>query len=328
MEPTIFILGAGASLPYGLPSGRELRERILHSTSGKKFDHYLRAGFTEQDTRKFGTAFGQSRSQSIDVFLGHESNEVFSEIGKFAITSEIAKSENNDALMGTVSYREGKWAPNKAYESNSEGWYDIFWNKLDQTNFHLNGKYVFITFNYDRTLEHYLYQAYEGMNSEKKYSPAEIREKISHIKIIHVHGKIGDLPWQVDPHMKHLEFGETDPEKLRKASKNIKIISELNGDDEGFEEARGLIRNYDDARIFFLGFGFHPLNLARLGLAPRIPIDSKGNVIQSVLSNHRLFSTTKNLTKNKVSEIKEMLGRGFADEAYESCYRLINEYFS
>jgi len=40
---TVFVLGAGASMPYGFPSGKELRDNVLYATSFPGTTHAAKA---------------------------------------------------------------------------------------------------------------------------------------------------------------------------------------------------------------------------------------------------------------------------------------------
>ncbi|WP_156096076.1 hypothetical protein [Methanobacterium sp. SMA-27] len=41
--PTVFVLGAGASIPYGYPSGEKLREEICHELEDPSHPYGLNA---------------------------------------------------------------------------------------------------------------------------------------------------------------------------------------------------------------------------------------------------------------------------------------------
>ena len=51
-----------------------------------------------------------------------------------------------------------------------------------------------ITFNYDRSLEHYLYNTF--LNFTKSLTEKEKIEELKKLKIYHVYGKLADLPWE------------------------------------------------------------------------------------------------------------------------------------
>jgi hypothetical protein len=51
--PTTFILGAGASMPYGFPSGENLVTNVIEILRKPKFFHYF--GFSEGEITEFAS---------------------------------------------------------------------------------------------------------------------------------------------------------------------------------------------------------------------------------------------------------------------------------
>ena len=101
MENTVIILGAGASVDYGYPTGLELTESISdHGTiqaakrdldkHRQQLQNYsqLATGLSRIDEHFF-----MSRDFSIDSWLAREENRICSEAGKFLITLLIARRE-------------------------------------------------------------------------------------------------------------------------------------------------------------------------------------------------------------------------------------------
>src|SRR5687767_1945488 len=83
---TVLILGAGASMPYGFPSGRDLRDKIiagLRKDTAQLFQLLGAAGYDLQVIRNFRDALLKSGRPSVDVFLEHRSE--FISVGKVAI---------------------------------------------------------------------------------------------------------------------------------------------------------------------------------------------------------------------------------------------------
>ncbi|HSU53786.1 MAG TPA: hypothetical protein VLT36_06985, partial [Candidatus Dormibacteraeota bacterium] len=77
--PTVLILGAGASIPYGFPSGKELVGKVvggLNSTT-TEFFQALRAcniAPNPQDLSKFSEALLFSQRLSVDAFLEYRTD--------------------------------------------------------------------------------------------------------------------------------------------------------------------------------------------------------------------------------------------------------------
>ena len=248
---TVLVLGAGASVPFGFPTGQGLKARICSGSADVNIglNPLPSLGFDKDDIEKFRVALKKSGRSSVDAFL--EYREDFVPIGKAAIASTLLLLERTD----------------KIFDSHIEGnWYDYLFGILsDGTSFDEfeKNKLSIITFNYDRSFEHYLFTAL--INSYKK-SDKVCAEKLSKIPIIHVHGNLGDLEWQTSttgappvPYDSHAKPGH-----IKSAAENIKIIPENKMDTEEFSHARKLILGAQ--HLLFLGFGYHPINLRRLGM--------------------------------------------------------------
>jgi len=172
------------------------------------------------------------------------------EVGKVAIALALFPNETTPTLFGNLMIQD---SPNS--------WYQYLWTLLtenctfnDPSWNHLS----IVTFNYDRSLEHYLHTAM--MNRYGK-TPDECAKAIQQIPIIHVYGSLGLLPWQTES-PQPIKYGGAN-DLLKVAAENIKIMHEGEKNSEEFMKARILIETSD--RVFFLGFGYHPVNLERLG---------------------------------------------------------------
>jgi len=259
--PTVLVLGAGASTPYGYPTGLKLKRVIVDDLSNVATSVNARQilNMTGNDLRllkEFVYALKTSWQPSIDSFLEHRSE--FMEIGKIAIAQALISKES---------------IPNMFYtEDWYQGLYRAMSSSLDKFG---ENKLSIITFNYDRSLDQFLFQALKSTHDK---SDAETALQVQAIPIIHVYGQIGFLPWQKkqlsrayaplieDEYMLH---------SLRQSSKGIKIMhEELAEEDTAFKKARELLSNA--AKIIFLGFGYHAENLKRLGISI---IDSKDKII-------------------------------------------------
>jgi len=251
--PTLFILGAGASYPYGYPTGLGLRENICANTY-KRIQKYARqpdspggqeANKLLDKSKKFVEAFRRSQNESIDLFLAR--NKEFSEVGKVAIALELVYRESKSTFPEGM---ECHWYRHLFGEMTKElispdSFRDIEKNKVS-----------FITFNYDRSLEHFLYDslAHSFVSAEKE----DIARYLSTIPIIHTYGVLGKLPWQAG---KREYSAPYDFSNIWEMKNNIKTIYERTE-----SENKNIKRLISEAkRIFFLGFGFGQENIEILG---------------------------------------------------------------
>ncbi|MGA3283396.1 MAG: hypothetical protein ABSD57_02905 [Verrucomicrobiota bacterium] len=139
-------------------------------------------------------------------------------------------------------------------------WYEYLFNQLDVSfeDFNQNQLRI-LTFNYDRSLEHFLFTALK--NSSGK-SEDECAEKLKSIPIIHLHGDLGALPHTGNDLARPYNT-DTTAMALNIATKRIKIIHEGIANEPQFQQAQIILSKSEV--ICFLGFGYHPLNMERLG---------------------------------------------------------------
>jgi hypothetical protein len=108
--PTVLVLGAGASCPYGLPTAKELkgliREAFSHPT-GKACQLLGSANHSPQDFFQFREAFLRSGQPSVDAFL--EGRPEFLAVGKLAIAYCLIPFENENKLYDPDPKRGGDW---------------------------------------------------------------------------------------------------------------------------------------------------------------------------------------------------------------------------
>jgi len=261
-EPTALILGAGASMPYGFPSGLDLMRKILNEIrpgqstelSQKLTDIF---GIEQDDIDYLYESLSRSGKLSVDAFLEHQRG--FLKIGQLAITLTLVQYEIEDRLF----------APKMAGKS----WYEYLWNKLDAPfeDFDKN-KLSIITFNYDRSLEQYLITAMKNLYDK---SEKQCAERLSKIPIIHVHGKLGNLVWQGEISR---PYKPRCYRKVEDISNQIIVIPEKEGTSSEFEEAIKLMLAAQ--HVYFLGFGYHPKNLERLRVAERLGAVPRGTSVE------------------------------------------------
>lgn len=291
---TVLILGAGASMPFGFPSGQQLLQSICRMLSHRRSSAWTmarQAGHRHQIIERFVKALSGSAQTSIDAFLEHRPE--FVKIGKMMIAAALLPHERTDEIFDRPQ-KEGK--PN---------WYEHLFGMLNTSfdEFH-NNNIAFITFNYDRSLEHYIHTALCNLHGKP---PNEVADKISSIPIVHVHGQLGSLPWQDFDDNVPFDSG-MDIENVTSAAEDIKIIHDNIDHDPEFKRAQGLIEYA--CRIYFLGFGYNETNLKRLG-GPELFRSSNKDVIgtgkglsitqQRIAKEHFGFRYTDYTKRNRIA---------------------------
>ncbi len=239
----VLILGAGASIPYGFPSGNTLTNHIikeLKDKGGQFTNDILDSGFEWGFLINFRRHLELSFQASIDAFLEHRPE--FIKVGKTCIARALIPCETETNLE----------------RGRNSHWYAYLFQKLSATpETFENNKISIITFNYDRSLEHFLFIAIKYSYGLSDTNAAKL---VRTIPIIHLHGDLGKLP-VLDGTGRPYE-PTISPSILRQCISDIKIIHEDVSANGQFVEAQKLIK--DASRICFLGFGFHPVNLERL----------------------------------------------------------------
>lgn len=246
---TVFILGAGASIPYGFPSGASLVEGIIDGCSdetsifGKMYPQDLR--------KKFSEALELSFAPSIDDFL--EKRLEFMEVGKAAICSQLIRKEIPSAIARKVEV-DGKGKVK--IEGN---WYPLLWLFMQaKVDDFAENKVSFITFNYDRSLEFFFQRSLMNYFGIDKIRANKIIDKIP---IIHVHGLLGEFK---DGHPYYRDYSpELTKQVIETSAKMIRLFHDKSLDSgEMKEKAKRL---FNTAKVVcFLGFGYHPANINRI----------------------------------------------------------------
>ena len=86
-KPTVLVLGAGASMPYGYPSGSALREMLVDQST---FDELIVGNLiSRNDVGGFCERFLYSGMNSIDAFLSRIGSEQITPGGKTYLISYL-----------------------------------------------------------------------------------------------------------------------------------------------------------------------------------------------------------------------------------------------
>lgn len=242
---TVFILGAGASIPYNYPSGSKLKETVFSILGSSDTIRKMESmGFDKEYISAFRRGLKFSATSSVDSFLEHRPE--FIDIGKITMAQVLIPIENENTL----------------FKDGTDKWYPYLFENLITPSFDAfdNNKVCFITFNYDRSLEQFLFIALKNRYGK---TDDECASKLRKIPILHLHGKLNDLPWQ-DKGGRSYDGKISSDNVLTRAAEEIKIIHEDIKDDRLFRRAHNYIESADN--IFLLGFGYHRPNLDRLNL--------------------------------------------------------------
>ena len=280
------ILGAGASKDFGFPTGRELVEQVCDFFGDQDrgdfnlFKDIAVEGDPRQITEAFPNALRRADPPSVDIWLEH--NPEFIWAGKVAIAMVLLGRERRSNL------------------NPDNNWYRILFDRLNSPfDEFQNNKLAIVTFNYDRSLEQYFFErlmyTHTGKNKE------ECRKKLSHLQILHVYGGLGRLPWQIDDPenpVPEVPYGGKTPltrDGVIASAKSIQIMPESTSGISGrLQKFKELMK--DCEALYFLGFGYHEVNMQRLGInALGIP--------------RKVMGTAQGLSYQRIKEIESLVIR-------------------
>jgi hypothetical protein len=264
---TVLVLGAGASMPYGYPSGYGLRQKLINP---KLFAHLVAKNTINSDFPQiFCQSFRLSGMKSIDAFLARRGKDLLpdqktslGDLGKYGIALALRQGKSFDTLFHCDSTSK-----NLVDVDTSDNWYEYLWAQLsqgikkDNINDFLKTRLTLVTFNYDLSLQHYLFTAMRntyGINAD------EISRLLKPINFYHMYGKLAGNPYS---NTFKYDFDVTyDWRLLNEDIESIKVIDEQRAIEAvDLFDAQESLRHAK--RICFLGFGFDETNILRLDIA-------------------------------------------------------------
>lgn len=250
-KPTVFVLGAGASVPYGFPTGPQLRRRLCFEMRGG-YDLHALLEATGLDGKVIETVrheFELSGLNSIDSFVAYRPQ--YQLICETAIAAALLPLE---AVLSLTNVG--------GIHGNAD-WYQLLWNELlsgaEALDRLTENSVRFITFNYDRSLEQFLVGAVAGTFGVDQVAAITAVQAVS---IKHVYGSLGEC----ESTQGFGYGGHTRDELVARtiqARSSIKTVPSVRGGRD--DEAADWLAHAH--RVYVLGFGFDPINCARIGLS-------------------------------------------------------------
>ncbi|MFZ3320743.1 MAG: SIR2 family protein [Usitatibacter sp.] len=323
---TVFVVGAGASYEAGLPVGDKLKKTIatkldlkfehfsklvgagdpriyevLRAKHGNEINEYLQACWAIRD--------GVTLSPSIDDFIDtHQGDPRIAVCGKLAIARSIAEAENASKL----SFSRDNIYNTINFEALESTWYQPFFRWLHrgiprERRNELFANVTIICFNYDRCIEHFLVEAIAAHFLIPK---EEARTIAGTVSILHPYGTIGDLH--------SVEFGAGSSRlNYDSVMSSLRTYTEQVADTKSLAAIKSAVLNSET--LIFLGFAFHPNNMAVLW--PSV----------SDRRSKRIFFTRHGVSDQDTGIIRQTLIQmrgGSVPEFYsaDTCAKLFDEY--
>lgn len=293
----VIITGAGASIPYGFPSGdrllRDIATNFLTNYTSFYTRKHVKIGLEHTEEyrliKDLVNTLNGIKGISIDKFLNL--NQKFLTNGVEAICAEIIRYERN-----SINFMN-------RLKSTDEDWYTYLFSKMldgldniEEIKEEFHNNISIITFNYDRSLEFFLYENLIKILKNSGIDQSEIANIVQSLPIIHLYGKIGKFPLEKDalanevlPYGGNGEFYYEDAKLI---SNQINIIYQNRIDNTQINTAIEKIKTAE--RILIIGFGFDQFNIDLLNL-------------KEVLQNRVVCASAFKTTENERARISKAL---------------------
>lgn len=243
---TVFVLGAGASMPYGFPSGPDLRHEICTKTlmpGDERHKILMDMRHSYSDVEKCRIALSRSWASSIDMFIASRIDHA--KVAKAAIALTIADYERDEELF---------------FADPKGDWFRYLWRFLNNPNGESlpKDRVSFVTFNYDRTLEHSLANAIKYAKRVEDVTSDLLPE------IVHVYGSLGKYPFQDISEPTREFMTPSDAENIKQSRDSIDVTYDKTPSSQFPAQAQDLLEHAE--QVIFLGFGYDEDNLRVLRL--------------------------------------------------------------
>lgn len=287
MAQLLFVIGAGASVEFGFPTGRELLDEIQGRLERPEqiptiYQTFLKISAKRNismvDLLNCARTVAQAcpYANSIDDYIAQSKNEFIAICAKTAIVDTIIDFENSakNMIENSILHEE----KDKFHKSITR--FLIARNNNRQRIF---DNVVFLSFNYDRLFGYYIF------NSLKKYFGADDFDSDfmnRSFKISHPYGQCMPYAWNgVEEN-----FGLKKEEYSDEIS-YIRTYNELF--DKNFaEEIKSNLEKSN--KLVFLGFGYHKQNIELLRPKNTSPL--------------KVYGTAKGISEPNIQHVKSDLG--------------------
>ncbi len=278
----VLILGAGASVPYGFPTGNELKNWIcdmwvyrdratatydlnVHPSPDRptRIYHALKSiNVNPDDVANVGKQLSESKLPSIDRLEFHR-GEAIAQTARMLISALLLDCESTDALRNPRA--DGDW-------------FSLLWANLTAGKKRIDDidlqRLAIFTFNYERSVEQLFLSACIATYGASEDAAAEF---VARIRIEHLYGITTRLPTM---HKQGIDF-DCDRSQLHdaieRAQKEIWLIDDARKQQQAaFVELRAAIEGAK--LVTFLGYGFDEVNDQKLGV---------GDLVREVASFNR-----------------------------------------
>lgn len=241
-HPVTLIVGAGASVPYDLPTGEGLVRQIISSHNGNAWSSYSTAYGCSNNREEalrwddFTQRLRVAAPRSIDTFLAH--NAEYADMAKHAIACLISHPVHR-ALRSVPPAEDWiRWLFDHAYDRHTQTFSP-----------HLS----IVTFNYDTLVESICATT---LTAGYRMPLLRAQEIVSTLRIVHIYGELS-LPWDANQR-EYQRLPVLEAARIREAAQGIRIIGDRRNDGV-VTRAQEFIATAKD--VVFLGFSYDPDNM-------------------------------------------------------------------
>lgn len=252
-KPTVLVVGAGASVPYGFPTGKELTARIVttlmdegpHQGMNRCLERMAAKSRSTVDLTAFGERLKSSGLSSIDAFLQFEHNESLGPAAKAAVAWHIGQCEE-EKKCGLVE-ENGDWL---------QYLFDMLVEGATTADALGQNRVTIVTFNFDRVIEARWKRVLSSI-----YPPSALPAAYASLPVIHVHGS----PYGDTINLENLDSHPVgDPITDAIVFEAAERIYFIHDRAEPPPQALAALRSAQV--VCFLGLSYADLNLKRLSL--------------------------------------------------------------
>lgn len=252
-DGTVLILGAGASYDYGFPTGDQLTQTIHelltdnYHAAGRLLERF---GYTQTRLYEFQDKVKELELPTLDIWI--QEHPDCTPLAKSVIAAALIPYEKSEAIQ--------KPSPPKKH------WYRYLFRRMlgeradGGEGFAVSAaRLKIVTFNYDRSLEYYLFRALSD-----SYERAGAIDLYKLLQIRHVYGSLGRPHFlgESDPNSRTFEPTLTE-ETIRRCIRCMEMVTEAK---IPYEDIGILYSDLFDGanKVCFLGFGYATQNLHRV----------------------------------------------------------------
>ena len=312
LEHLVFVIGAGAHVCYKMPTAEGLSRNItdLLIAGGNNWEERVQSYFPKGNYKHLENIkdivntelSSKKKSKVIGIEYIEKTIKGFGETGLYSIDKwiqNLSEEKKGDYELkcfvgkAIIAYLIKMHEDRVPIFHQERDWIEYIVNNTSVRNFSNENGPHFFTFNYDNLLEK---RFFHHLRENHRMSNEKALDIVREMSIHHVYGDIKSVGVEQ-------KFNQIDV--YDGFSSNIKVMGEERDCDS--KHLKKISNKFIDlakkenSRIYFLGFGFDPLNIRNLFGSEYMDLENKPSLSAG------FFSTNINMTRSKIYRIREAL---------------------